>query len=118
MKDFLGSDPILAVHLADPKGAKCQGDEETARLEFAAAGVSRERRVIRRAGAPISTLARGGWGGWAVAGAKRLRNNGLGVLMLESLLKVSSKRNQGTQVGGRLRGRVEPINGRKRVYGE
>jgi hypothetical protein len=38
--------------------------------------------------------------------------------MLESLLKVSSKRNQGTQVGGRLRGRVEPINGRKRVYGE
>ena len=38
--------------------------------------------------------------------------------MLESLLKVSSKRNQGTQVGGRLRGGVEPINGRKRVYGE
>ena len=45
-------------------------------------------------------------------------NNGLGVLMLESLLKVSSKRNQGTQVGGWLRGRVESINGRKRVYGE
>ena len=58
MKDFLGSDAILAVHFADPKTAQCQGDEEMARLEFAADRASRERGVIRRAGAPISTLAR------------------------------------------------------------
>src|ERR1017187_5618076 len=89
MKEFLGSGPILALHFADPKTAQCQG--------------MRKWRGLR---------------GWVAAGAKRLRNNGLGVLMLESLLKVSSKRNQGTQVGGRLRGRVEPINGRKRVCGE
>src|ERR1017187_2366540 len=38
MKDFLGSDAILAVHFADPKTAQCQGDEEMARHGFAAAG--------------------------------------------------------------------------------
>src|ERR1035441_6320162 len=34
--------------------------------------------------------------------------------MLRSRLKVPSKRNQGTQVGGRLRGRSKPLNGRRR----
>ena len=31
MKDFLGSNPILVAHFADPKIAHCQGVEERAR---------------------------------------------------------------------------------------
>src|ERR1017187_6954642 len=59
MKDFLGSDPILAVH--SERGAfLCQdcpllGDEEMVRHGSGADKASRERSVIRRAGAPTST---------------------------------------------------------------
>ena len=54
----LGFGPNSRVTLRRSQDCPVPGDEEMARLEFAAAGVSRERRVIRRAGAPISTLAR------------------------------------------------------------
>ena len=58
----LGSDPKFAGFAErrpfSPRVADCQGDEEMVRHEFAAARVSRERGVIGRAGAPISTLAR------------------------------------------------------------
>ena len=68
MKDFLGSSPILAVHVADPKTAQCQGDKEMVRHGFAAAGASRERGVIRRAACSYFDASTTSVGGWAAAG--------------------------------------------------
>src|ERR1017187_4671011 len=90
MKEFLGSDAILAVHFADPKTAQCQGDEEMARLEFAADRASRERGVIKTSGCSYFDASTRRVGGWAAATAKRRRNNGLRVFMLMSPFDVSS----------------------------
>src|ERR1019366_5219073 len=62
----LGSNPNLRVArngvLSLPGLLICEGDGEVVRYKLAAARVSRERGVMRRAGAPISTLARRGLG--------------------------------------------------------
>ena len=65
-------------------------DEEMVRHGSGADKASRERGVIKASGCSYFDASTTSVGGWAVAGAKRLRNNGLRVFMLMSPFDVSS----------------------------
>src|ERR1035437_3193545 len=94
MKDFLGSDSEFACRMERrpfcSRVADCR-DEKMVRREFAADGVSRERGVISRAGAPISDASTTRVGNWSAVGTKpKFLTGSDGILLIRQEIIQSS----------------------------